>query len=627
MNGADLRTDGRAHGRSRRLLAAGFLALWTAAALAGCSGGGGGGGGGGTAPTNDLPRAKFQPDRVTGFTGDSYRFDPQASSDPDGQIVRYAWDFQYDGQTFRVSFESATPDPVSTSYGFAGAYTVALRVTDDVGQTDVTTLRVFVADRSKTLQAIPDTLDFGTPEVGEAVDDVLYVFNSGNQAVDITSVSSNRSQVTPATLPARVTVNPDEAAPIPLEFLSFLTTPIAGTLSVLTDGPVDLSVGFSGTARSGFTRVGDMTVARKFHTATRLQDGRVLIVGGEDQNNTILDSAEFYDPDTHTFQAAPAMNTVTPEPGVPVIDGRSHHTATLLANGMVLVAGGVYQNDTSGAQEVHDTGLVFDPATDKWEYNFRLNTVIGQPRTQHVAVRLVTAGAEEQVVLVGGKGDVASADGLDTADVLTGSGAYIKTITLGEPRLLHGAVALDNARILVAGGQGTVDGATDGAEVIDIGTGTSTPLTLNVARYELTLTPVDPGGGGATGWLAVGGGHLGLGARGVIESYEDGAGGGFSLQAARLKAPRRRHASVDLGNGRGLLVVGGIDASNLAVDRAEIVDPGGGTVETLSDRLNVARGNGHRATLLDDGSVLITGGIAPGQGGAVSAAELYVPEP
>jgi len=85
--------------------------------------------------------------------------------------------------------------------------------------------------------------------------------------------------------------------------------------------------------------------------------------------------------------------------------------------------------------------------------------------------------------------------------------------------------------------------------------------------------------------------------------------------------------AADLGDGRGLLVVGGIGPTNLALDRAEIVAADGSAVTTVSDRLAVARGNGHRATVLGDGSVLITGGVAPGLGGAVNTAELYVPEP
>jgi PKD repeat protein len=635
MSGADLRGRGRASGRPRRILAAGFLALWAAVGLAGC-GGGGGGGGGGTAPVNQIPKADFKID-LAGQTalplaGDTIKFDPENSHDTDGDLVSFAWDFQYDGQNFQPDFVSPAKQPASWKYSFPGTYTVALEVEDNLGAKDRRTDSVFVGDPSKALQVVPTDIDFGNPEVGESVNGVVYVFNSGSQVVNIDLVSAAPPEhLTVATVPAGLPVNPNEAVPIPLTFLSYLTDPIAGTVTVKTS-VADLLVGFTGTAHSGFTRVGDMTVARKFHTATRLPDGRVLIVGGEDQDNNILDSVEIYDPDTHTFQVAPSMSTVTPEAGVPstVMEPRSHHTATLLGD-TVLVAGGVYPDTTAeNGRRAHDTGLVYDTTADNgngaWTTTFRLH----EPRTQHVAVRLVTpTSPDERVVLVGGRGSLAAGDILDNAEILTVNGGYVNTVTLAEPRLSHGAVALDNHRVLVAGGDGIVDGATDGAEVIDVVSLTSTPVTqaLNVGRYELTLTPVDPGGGGATGWLAVGGGHLGLGARGLIESYQDGIGGGFSLEAARLTVPRRRHVSVDLGDGRGLLVVGGIDASNRAVDRAEIVAPDGGTVETLPDRLDVPPGNGHRATLLDDGSVLITGGIAPGQGGAVSAAELYVPEP
>jgi hypothetical protein len=74
-----------------------------------------------------------------------------------------------------------------------------------------------------------------------------------------------------------------------------------------------------------------MTVARRLHTATLLGNGKVLIAGGENWppgNNTLL-SADLYDPSVGTFSATGAMTAA-----------RSWHTATLLENGEVLITGG-----------------------------------------------------------------------------------------------------------------------------------------------------------------------------------------------------------------------------------------------------------------------------------------------
>ena len=80
-----------------------------------------------------------------------------------------------------------------------------------------------------------------------------------------------------------------------------------------------------------------MTTARSSHTATLLLKGRVLITGGFDNQHPELmyDSAELYDPANGTFSSAGSMT-----------HGRGGHTATLLSDGRVLIAGGL---DVNGA--------------------------------------------------------------------------------------------------------------------------------------------------------------------------------------------------------------------------------------------------------------------------------------
>ncbi|MCL7487517.1 MAG: kelch motif-containing protein [Desulfobulbaceae bacterium] len=68
---------------------------------------------------------------------------------------------------------------------------------------------------------------------------------------------------------------------------------------------------------------------RSYHTAILLGDGRVLVAGGYNSSAGALNSAELYDPSTDTWSAATDNLTVA----------RYHHTATMLPDGRILVTG------------------------------------------------------------------------------------------------------------------------------------------------------------------------------------------------------------------------------------------------------------------------------------------------
>ena len=86
-------------------------------------------------------------------------------------------------------------------------------------------------------------------------------------------------------------------------------------------------------ATGRFSKTGSMKTGRWLHTATLLQDGRVLILGGRSPKDSVYASAEIYDPRSGTFSSAGSMG-----------EGRQQHTATLLPDGRVLIAGGYWSD-------------------------------------------------------------------------------------------------------------------------------------------------------------------------------------------------------------------------------------------------------------------------------------------
>src|SRR5207244_2252408 len=87
------------------------------------------------------------------------------------------------------------------------------------------------------------------------------------------------------------------------------------------------------------TSAGNLRQARTSHTATLLEDGRVLVVGGTRDYSDGLASTEIYDPATGIWSATANLN-----------EGRWTHTANLLPDGTVIVAGGRRKSDHAGQQ-------------------------------------------------------------------------------------------------------------------------------------------------------------------------------------------------------------------------------------------------------------------------------------
>jgi hypothetical protein len=163
----------------------------------------------------------------------------------------------------------------------------------------------------------------------------------------------------------------------------------------------------------------------------------VLIVGGgndDAQNITssaALASAELYDPQSGSF--APTGGMASPRRG---------HTATLLDNGLVLVAGGANVAPLA-------TTELYDPATGRFSTGANMATA----RTNHTATLLNDA----TVLMIGGIPQVSAVyNGFtptSTAEIYDpASGAFSPTRSMGDGRYWHSAVLLNDGRVLVVGG-------------------------------------------------------------------------------------------------------------------------------------------------------------------------------
>jgi uncharacterized phage protein gp47/JayE len=116
-----------------------------------------------------------------------------------------------------------------------------------------------------------------------------------------------------------------------------------------------------------WTAAAPMSVARAYHTATTLDDGRVLVVGGVDADGNSLASAEIYTPGTDTWAAATAYQVAV-----------AYHSATKLADGRVLVAGGL------DGSTYRTESAVFNPVGDTWSANVAMSVA----RAKHGACLL-----------------------------------------------------------------------------------------------------------------------------------------------------------------------------------------------------------------------------------------------
>jgi N-acetylneuraminic acid mutarotase len=286
-------------------------------------------------------------------------------------------------------------------------------------------------------------------------------------------------------------------------------------------------------AQSGSWGSTGSTSDRIYHTATLLANGKVLIAGGGP------DSTELYDPATGGWTTTPNSPQYA-----------TYQTAELLNNGKVLLAAGAGFSEPSKASDL------YDPATGLWGPSGNLS----QGRYWHSSVKL----ANGKVLVMGGKSD--STTFLKSAEIYDpANGTWSTTGSMATGRALFPAVLLNNGKVLVAGGYGTGTTLLKSAEIYNPANGT---------------------------WSA----------------------------ATALEEVRAEGLMLKLNDGR-VLIAGGKDPLNCTWT-AEIYDPASGSWSWIPN-MHYARGGYFTMTMMPDGQVLVAGGVA--SNGYWNSAELYDP--
>jgi hypothetical protein len=329
---------------------------------------------------------------------------------------------------------------------------------------------------------------------------------------------------------------------------------------------------------------GQMTAARSGACSVLLNDGRVLIAGGERATGALA-SSEFFGTDGR-FTPGPAM-----------MDARSGHGCALLSDGRVLAAGGRTASGITTATEI------FDPSSNAW--------VAGPPLTSARAGASVSSLADGRILLAGGDTGAGASSSLETYDQKTGK--FTPTSgSLSSPRKDHAAAVLADGRVLIAGG---FDGsaALDSAELFDPKTGqVSAAGKMTSPRSGLAAVTL------LNGQVLLAGGSNGTAEVASTEIF-DPKTSQFKAGPAMGAGSRRDMVAFRLPNNNTVLLAGGA-ANGKPVAQAELYIPWMSRFQSLPD-MDTARAGAAVSKLGGGASLLIAGG--KNESGAQPMAETF----
>jgi N-acetylneuraminic acid mutarotase len=332
----------------------------------------------------------------------------------------------------------------------------------------------------------------------------------------------------------------------------------------------------------GWRPMGSLVEGRSHHTATLLPDGRILVAGGTD-GSVVLASAELYDPNTGSWRATG-----------PLGKARFEHTATLLDNGRVLVTGGKDANGSLTSAEL------YDPYTEKWTPTFSL----ANARASHTATLLKTG----KVLVTGGYSSPGSY--VADAEVYELKTGWRLAGTLIPARDRHTATLLLDGKVLVTGGfDGTGELASAALYDPNGDIWRATTGTPHQTRSSHTATLLKDGK------VLITGGYGSLNRLDSVEIYDPLTD--IWSQTGTLSTPRELHTATLLPSGK-VLVTGGENSSSILAS-TEIYDP---FTDIWNPAGALATARDYHTAMLVSGKVLIIGG-AVGLNNVVASTEVF----
>ncbi len=364
------------------------------------------------------------------------------------------------------------------------------------------------------------------------------------------------------------------------------------TATLLADGRVLLAGGISASASlasaelydasSGqFASTGSLQASRYAATSALLPDGRVLIAGGHttDPSSASIATTEIYDPTNGMFSAGATLTTA-----------REAATATLLANGKVLIAGGVMQSRSQRSAELYDPVAGTSLATGS----------MADARDSAIAAALPSG----MVLLAGGNGASSYLSRAEIYDPATGT--FSSAGSMLNARAGASAVLLPNAQVLVIGGVNNT-GSLARAESYDAASGTFTATD----SLPVPCGPSDISAPLPDGRIMV------LGCNDRNAHLYDPATATFTTAALAQKF-RSGSTLTLLGNGR-VLAAGGSGSGQTAEEYDSVADMFSPALSSM-----IALRFNFTATLLANGEVLMAGGGAVNQS-ILQSTEIYNP--
>ncbi len=330
-----------------------------------------------------------------------------------------------------------------------------------------------------------------------------------------------------------------------------------------------------------------MNVPRSGHTATLLRDGTVLIAGGMLRNGDFSSTAEIFDPKTNQFSPVKDM-----------LLGRVGAAAAVLPSGKVLIVGGWYETDEAE---------IYDPATRSFAATGRMSERRARPTA--------TVLRDGTVLITGGESDSNRMVATNSAEVYDAhSGKFTRVGAMHTGRLAHTATLLQDGRVLVAGGGTARKQVTETAEIYDPKTRIfSVAAKMSVPRYKHTAVLLNDGTVLIAGGSDAGDWETAYNTAEIYNPRTNTFAPAGKMAEGRFKLPPE---AVLLTH--EVLFFGGAPGAALYDEHSKEFRDIAGAPDT--ERFYPSE------TLLKDGRVLLAGGYPKHSDAATRSAWLYVPD-